>query len=331
MNKVKYIVVDTGSESNRSMMSDIGRLENGVQLSGVYNINNKILKFLLRLHFSYSINCKIILPGKSIWKSFMVINNMIKDENTEYYIIIVNNAIHKLCISDLNELAKRNNVHLVSLIIDVFNKLPANVRLMIKKTNFEQYYSFQRSDCQKYGFKFTNQIYSKDKIPNVKEKLKYDVYFVGLEKDRIDEIYKIYCFLESNCIKCKFKVIINKNMKKRYQKKYPGIEFLNKRVGYNTILNDIAHTKCILEICQEGQDGLTMRFYEAIFYNKKLITNNMSARDSEFYNDKYMNIIQNVQDIDVDMIKRNDEIKYDYHDEMSPIHFLESITNRKYE
>ena len=46
-----------------------------------------------------------------------------------------------------------------------------------------------------------------------------------------------------------------------------------------------------MEINKEGQSGLTLRALEALFYKKKLITNNISIMNEMVYNKKNIYII----------------------------------------
>jgi len=326
MKDIEFILIDTGSESNKSMMSDVGKMENGIQITDVYDIKNAFFRLLMKLHFSYKINCKFILPGKGIWNHYFVLNKLIKDNNKEYYILVVNNAIHKFSIKALNKLQSKDNVYLISLLLDSFEKLPNNIRKLLQKTKFDIIYSFQKSDCEKYGFKFTNQIYSRAELPKVNNNVPMnDVYFIGADKGRIEKIYSIYKLLISNGFVCNFTVVVNKKHFDEYKAKYNGLNLVTKRIGYQEILTEIANCKCILELCQEGQDGLTMRFYEAVFYNKKLITNNTSAYEHYCYNPAYMNVINDISDINLNMLRSADKVDYKYQGEMSPVYFIQRI------
>lgn len=109
----------------------------------------------------------------------------------------------------------------------------------------------------------------------------------------MDKIYEMFQKLTGDGLRCDFTVIIGKHEATEYQKKYPGITFKTSRVPYSDVLRKLAATKCILELCAEGQDGLTMRFYEAVFYNRLLITNNKTARESPLYNATYMQVVDN--------------------------------------
>ena len=67
MKPTKFILIDTGSESNQIMMSDVGKMENGIQRSKTFETGSKVLDGLIRIHFSYEITQRVNLPGKSIW------------------------------------------------------------------------------------------------------------------------------------------------------------------------------------------------------------------------------------------------------------------------
>lgn len=324
--EVQFILIDTGSESNQINMSDVGKMDNGIQISATHRHVNKLVDFLIKVHFSYAITCKVDLPGKYIWHKYCVLNDFIVDDNKEYYVIVVNNAIHRLSVKYLNELSKRQNVHLVSLLLDAFHKLPEQICHMIQNTQFEKIYSFQKSDCEKYGFDYTNQIYSKVDLSQYQDGMNAsDVYFIGAEKGRIKEIYDIYLYLKDHGLNCDFNVVVSKKKKPDYDEKYPGICFITRRIGYTEILEKISGTRCILELCQEGQDGLTMRFYEAMFYNKLLITNNVTAKSHASFHPNYMQVINKAEDIDVNMLVKKEAVDYKYSNQYSPVLFAQQI------
>ena len=327
MKPSKFILIDTGSESNRIMMSDVGKMENGIQRTRTYETGNKFLEALIHLHFSYAITQFVNLPGKVIWNRYCVLDELIEDGGFEYFIIIVNNAIHRLSVKHLNELQRRSNVHIFSLILDPFEHLPKNVRKQLMAVEWDKVFSFQRSDCEKYGFEFTDKIYSKADIEKyaVPSDPKTDVYFVGLAKDRMEKIFCVYRFLTEKGCKCDFTVIVGKDELAEYKAKYKGISFETSRVPYTEVLRKLSATKSILELCAEGQDGLTMRFYEAAFYNKLLITNNQTAKNSELYNPIFMQVVRDYSEIDAKAILETEEIDYNYNGDFSPVHFVSRL------
>lgn len=63
----------------------------------------------------------------------------------------------------------------------------------------------------------------------------------------------------------------------------PGVEVLPRSIGYTDNIDTINQARCLLEITQANQSGLTVRCLEALFFHKKLITNNTSVCALPFY------------------------------------------------
>jgi hypothetical protein len=80
-------------------------------------------------------------------------------------------------------------------------------------------------------------------------------------------------------------------------------------VEYDDYIALINASKSILDITQEGQNGLTARAMESIFLKKKLITNNITIQNYDFYDKKNIFII-GIDDIDTIF----DFINTPYHD-----------------
>lgn len=60
---------------------------------------------------------------------------------------------------------------------------------------------------------------------------------------------------------------------------------------YTQVLNSIRKSNLIVEIVQDGQNGLTIRSLEAMFFNSKLLTNNKDIINYPFYNKNNIFII----------------------------------------
>lgn len=73
---------------------------------------------------------------------------------------------------------------------------------------------------------------------------------------------------------------------KHYSKgKYPRVDkgLMASAIPYERVIEYSMGAKCLLDIVQPGQTGLTMRALEAPMFGKKLITNNPSIVDEPFY------------------------------------------------
>lgn len=126
--------------------------------------------------------------------------------------------------------------------------------------------SFDAYDAEKYGLNYTGQYFCLP--PQNREPIKCDCFFCGLPKDRADELEALRRLLEQNGLTCDF--IIPRTPQEK--------------VTYPEYLKRADRSRCIIDIAQGGQLGLTRRPLEALFYGKKLITNNPDLANYDFYN-----------------------------------------------
>lgn len=141
-----------------------------------------------------------------------------------------------------------------------------------------------------------------------------DVIFYGYAKNRSKEVLGVYDLLKSNKIDCDFSIPDLRKEDSKNRLELAGAKF----TPYLEYLKRVRNTNCILEIIQKGSRGCTFRTWEAITYNKKLITNNPSVRDEEFYNPQFIQVIDSIESIDVDWIKNEVDVDYEYAEKLSP-------------
>lgn len=132
----------------------------------------------------------------------------------------------------------------------------------------------------------------------------------------------IYQILSKEGIKCKY-FLVGVEPSKRVT--LPGITYADKFMTYKEMLFHSVNSRCILDINQENADGYTSRFLEAVMFNKLLLTDNQSVKDSKFYSDKFIQIIGDYDKIDADFIKKDSVVDYHYNGEFSPIQLLQQI------
>lgn len=95
--------------------------------------------------------------------------------------------------------------------------------------------------------------------------------------------------------------------------------------NYEDLIDYMLEYDVILDIVQDEQVGLSLRPYEAVVYNKKLLTNNRSIFDFQFYNPQYMFYFEKVSDINWSDVFNKHEVDYHYQNEYSPLHLVEHI------
>lgn len=82
-----------------------------------------------------------------------------------------------------------------------------------------------------------------------------------------------------------------------------GDEFgLNHDIQYNEYCDMILDTEVLLDLNKKGQTALTLRVMEAIFFGKKLITNNLEVKKMDCYTENNILVID-PDNIDVKQIR----------------------------
>ena len=128
--------------------------------------------------------------------------------------------------------------------------------------------TFDKSDALNYRIDFRNQFYRYSNQIIESKEYKYDFYFLGYPKDREEEIITIENQLKKLGFRVCFLIVKNKQ----------------EEITYVENIKNILVSKCIVDINQKGQSGITLRPLEALFLGRKLLTNNKEILYSDFYN-----------------------------------------------
>ena len=186
---------------------------------------------------------------------------------------------------------------------------------------FDYWMSYDENESKKYGMIHFSEFESKVNLNPSTGVEPSDVFFAGRAKDRLERLIEAYDYLTSMGQKCLFLIM---GVKKEEQIRRDGIRYLKKPITYRRMLEYNEKSKFLLEINQSGAVGYTSRFLEAVIYNRKLMTDNMSIKESKFYNPEYICCFENIRDVDGAFLE-SDKAQYYYDNEFSPIHFIEVI------
>lgn len=288
--------------------------------------HSKIINFIRRVHRSHKVNKIIHLPFQDIWAKGLF--DQLEDNtcvifDTGALSMIEKETLYKIKGSYRNikmALFIADSLHGSSLHIpdamDNILTFPWDVRL-----------SYDKNDCQEFGFQYLGpNIYSKmtDVKPNVNNS---ELYFIGRNKaGRNEKVLNFYerCIIEN--ILTNFYLIDNpRNIRKNHLHNQKGLIFDCRDIPYEEVISEVLATNCILEFVAKGQKAQTARYYEAVCYNKKLLTNNPSVKDLQFYDPRYIQYFETIDDIDFAWIKKKEKVDYHYNGEFSPIHALEKL------
>lgn len=193
----------------------------------------------------------------------------------------------------------------------------------VHNKNIDIEMSFDNGEAEKYGMAFCPEYSS---IVDLSEHDKYpscDVFFCGKAKDRYETLIKYYHYLTNKGLRCHFFIT---QVPQEDQIIGEGL-FYNRFMPYKEMLCRSINAKCLLDINQKyAYGGYTSRFYEAIMYNRKLISDNPITKDSPFYQKNDMVYVSKPEEITDDFINNlNSAVDFHYNGEFSPLRMIERI------
>lgn len=133
-------------------------------------------------------------------------------------------------------------------------------------------WSYDPEDCKKYGLKHNTQFYFPEYSFIKTSEINIDFFFIGAEKGRAQYINAAANLIDSAGLSRNF-IVANNTRKDR----------LKNWISYDNIIDIIRKSRCIVDMVPDVQSGLTLRPLEALYFNKKLLTNFPYIKDTPFY------------------------------------------------
>lgn len=249
-------------------------------------------------------------------------------EDVENYILFFNSGFcRELDLAVVERLKKKNkNLKLILYIVDpmVGFNAPEHMEII---SRMDAVYSINKADCQKYGFRYYPLVYSKEPDkdltdnPETWKAQETELYYLGSGHDRTKTLLQI----QEKCIKEGIRTDFHV-LDREPKSKEEGITFHKSALSYGENIERLKRSNCILEIMHEDFDNPTQRYSEAVVYNKKLLTNNKKTATFAFYDSRYMQIFESVEEIDMSFIKEKENVNYGYREEFSPKLLIQQIT-----
>lgn len=183
----------------------------------------------------------------------------------------------------------------------------------ILKDFFDKIFSFDKEDCIRNNFIYRPTFYSK-RLKNIKnQKENYEISFIGAyspERDiilngKLKDIFKkkyIHLYMKF------FKFILNYLFVPKYKVK--NMKFFKiKKEKYNLVMSQ---SKIVVDLLQFNQTGVTQRVLDALYLNKKIITNNEYIKKYDFYNQNNILILnKNINQKEVEEFKNKEYVEID--------------------
>ena len=179
--------------------------------------------------------------------------------------------------------------------------------------------TYHVQDAAKYGFYYHPQIYPTSVLKLEKCEPEADLFFIGFGKNRLALLHSIFLRLTAAGIRCRFWIY---NVDVKDQLEIEGIHY-NQLLPYEDALKEMNKCKCILEVCEDG-DETSYRYAEAVVYGKKLLVNDVYARELKYYSPENMQVFTTADDIDLNWFEQTG-IDYQYEGDLEPEYVLRQV------
>ncbi len=189
----------------------------------------------------------------------------------------------------------------------------------------DRVYSFDKMDCQSYGFTYWEQVCSPPPLSSSGVRITHDLYFAGRDKGRFEDIRSTIQRVTAEGLKCFVRLPNLTPEKSAALGDILGDGLHEEMLSYDRSIDEMLHSRAILDIVQESQSGVSWRVVEALYYNKKVVTNNKSILTNRYYDPRYIHYFEHPEDIDIEWIGRDVTVDFKYQDDYSPLEFLERV------
>ena len=161
---------------------------------------------------------------------------------------------------------------------------------------FDRIYSFDKTDCTEYGFKFLPLFYSE---PYKNNNTIYDfVSIMTYGKEKADNYKMIMDALPDGLREFQYLVLKSRSSflynKFLFYKAYKGMNmsfFKYKPLNQKQTNEIFSKAKCVIDCPLKNQNGLTIRTFEVLNMRKKLITTNANIKEYDFYNENNIFVV----------------------------------------
>lgn len=198
------------------------------------------------------------------------------EEKTDFALIIRPDLLNDEVILEVKNKTKK----LIGYQWDGLERYP---EVLVKTKFFDQFFVFDTKDLAlDSNFKLTTNFYF-DFDLNTPENPSKDVFFIGSHiENRMPLLIKISQYLAENNFKTDINVI-GSSKKYIHRVGETGIRHITEIFDFSKNYEHIKDSKVILDLLNNVHNGLSFRTFEALGFQKKLITDNKEVLNYDFY------------------------------------------------
>ncbi|SDE59261.1 hypothetical protein [Riemerella columbipharyngis] len=147
---------------------------------------------------------------------------------------------------------------------------------------FDTFAVFDKKDYYENRDKHKNLILAHNfyfDIIDCPNKKTIDVIYIGAkERDRVEVLNHLANIFDNQGIKSELYLFTADKVKC-----HPTIKVSEKILPYRKVLEKSSSSKCVIDLKHHLHDGLSLRFFESLYFNQKIITDNQSVKHMDFY------------------------------------------------
>lgn len=207
---------------------------------------------------------------KDSYRSKCILDGLSGKEKQDFIIVIRPDKIELQTLLKLKTLTKK----LFAFYFDAIAKFPDKKALI---PIFDKVYSYEIDDVDTYNLEFiTNYIYDFDH--SKQQYFDNKVFNISSYDERFKTLKNIAAYLKQQHIS--YNIIVRKELVFNDDL----ITIVPEYLPLNEVKKHILNSEILLDIQKDSQKGLSFRVFEALGYNKKLLTTNKDVVNYNFYN-----------------------------------------------
>ncbi len=235
------------------------------------HLDSFLMRFFSKLYHSRSIFPPSFLYRR-IWYKYLVPNGA-DSGNDKLCFLIPSFFIENYGAGFINYIRSRYNCKVAVVFSDRVESYPEGLDIANLHNVVDLICTYNPVDAEKYKLPLHPGMVCNLYIPNEKSfsERTIDVFFIGQEKGRGEEILNIYRKCNEYGLKCEFVIVGETTMPKQ-----EGIIYCD-WVPYEDMFEKLKNSKSIVNILQPGASGVTLRDIEAYNLGCFLITTNSNS------------------------------------------------------
>lgn len=259
------------------------------------NLKDKLINLFRKTFLNDKNYKKVFLRNKYNTETHNKKLILFENNHFDYSLTIRADLFSEQIIDRICSISKKN----IAYQWDGINRYPLINKLISK---FDKFYVFEKADYKIVSQAYSNIHLTNNFFPTVTKHhtpVKSDVFYIGTySPDRFTGLLNFYKKLKTYNLD--LNILINTTDENVVSNdSHTGLKFITSSYSYEDTLAFVEGSKVVLDFKVPHHSGLSFRFFEALKYKSKIITDNTSVKDYDFYSPENVFIIGIDTDLEV--------------------------------